>query len=117
MKFEPLAVALLLEVVACSSPFSGGTLCTEQFAAGITVSPIDSVTGAPVAGATAIARDGAFVDSTTDLNMIAGERAGTYSVTVRKTGYATWLRSGVNVTRDECHVKTVSLTAKLQPSP
>lgn len=76
------------------------------------------------AGATVIARDGAYADSATvpadGSNStpvgLAGERAGTYSITVRKAGYQTWSKGGVLVTKDVCHVIPVQVTAKLQPS-
>ena len=88
----------------------------------------DSVSGAGIAaGSTIVVKDGAFVDSLvvapnrTDLNNAqvhpanVFERAGTYDITVRRSGYATWTRSGVSVTRGRCHVQTVSVTARLQP--
>jgi hypothetical protein len=45
---------------------------------------------------------------------LAYERAGTYTVTVEQQGYRPWSRSGVRVTKDECHVRGVSITARLQ---
>jgi hypothetical protein len=45
---------------------------------------------------------------------LAYEKPGTYEVTVQQTGYRLWTRTNVQVTRDECHVQTVSLTALLQ---
>jgi len=44
------------------------------------------------------------------------EREGTDTITVRRAGYATWTRTGVTVTRDECHVRPVTVTARLQPA-
>jgi hypothetical protein len=44
----------------------------------------------------------------------AGEHAGIFRVTVRKPGYRDWVRSGVRVTRDACHVQPTTLTALLQ---
>ncbi len=111
------AAALLIQTAGCRTPFTDGVACTDILVPGISVAASDSITGAPLSGAVAVARDGAYVDSTTQLGMIAGERSGTYTVTVRKTGYAPWVRNGVTVTRDECHVKTVFLSAKLQPAP
>jgi hypothetical protein len=43
------------------------------------------------------------------------ENAGGYTVTVEQAGYRPWTRTNVRVTSDACHVKTVSLTALLQP--
>jgi hypothetical protein len=44
----------------------------------------------------------------------AGERAGTYDLTIRSPGYRDWTRTGVEVTKDQCHVRPVTLTARLQ---
>ena len=43
----------------------------------------------------------------------AVDRPGTYSVLVRSPGYSDWLRTTVDVTADACHVRTVTLTARL----
>ena len=107
-------------------PGGSGTVCTALFAYGITVTVVDSVSGAFAApGATVIASDGAYADSVIVPNTasasggigLAGERAGTYTVTVRKAGYKTWTKNGIVVTKDECHVKGVAITAKLQTGP
>jgi len=83
----------------------------------------DSSSGAPIGrGSKATAADGIFVATATypggtqdDLPLsLAHERAGTYTVVVTKPGYRDWRASGVRVTRDECHVITVTLTARLE---
>lgn len=126
MKFESLVAlaAALGAATACTSPMNDGVVCTEQLVPGILVHVVDSVSGSQtVSGGMAIAVDGAFRDSvsfsanaSTSLSLpLAYERQGTYAVTVRTPGYATWLKTGVQVTKGVCHVNTVSLTAKLQP--
>ena len=81
----------------------------------------DSASGTFVgAGARAIARDGTFADTafaeaTAFPYSLAFERPGSYTVTVEKPGYRLWTRDGVTVTRDRCHVITVSIVARLQP--
>ena len=110
--------ALLFTGVACSDP----TVCTLSFDYGIIVRVEDSLSGASAAfGARLVLRDGAYVDSTAvsfdGLHLSgAGERAGSYTVTVQKPTYHDWTRTNVRVTADECHVKAVSLTARLQPA-
>ena len=47
----------------------------------------------------------------------AGERAGTYAVTVTRDGYEAWTRFDVEVDEDECHVIPVTLLAELEPTP
>ncbi|MBA3645263.1 MAG: carboxypeptidase regulatory-like domain-containing protein [Gemmatimonadaceae bacterium] len=112
-----------LVLSACSQNSPQPIICTALFAYGITVTVVDSVTGAPAAsGAVLVARDGAYTDSVpaqadspnTSSVAAAGERAGTYTVTISKPGYKPWTQSGVTVTKDECHVRGVALTAKLQ---
>ena len=99
-----------------------GNVCTDEARAAISVEALDSITNAPVgADARIIASDGAFADTVITVEDFDGpyglahERAGSYTVTVEQEGYAPWSRSDVQVTRDECHVRTVRLTALLQP--
>jgi hypothetical protein len=47
----------------------------------------------------------------------ADERAGTYIVQLEAVGYQPWDTSGIRVTGNECHVRTASLTADLEPVP
>jgi hypothetical protein len=105
-----------------------GPICTGVFVWGLRVTVQDSVTGAPAAsGAQLIARDGAYADTSAfppdrpDLDgqplVAAGERPGTYTVTVRKSGFMEWVRTGVVVTADECHVRPVDVAARLQRAP
>lgn len=123
-----LAIGGLAALAACSGGRADyGVNCPDNYAYGIVVSVRDSTTGADaVAGATGIASDGAFRDSVSipsgtsphaSAISLVGERAGTYTVTVRKAGYRDWTNSNVVVTRDACHVRTVTLTAQLQPGP
>jgi hypothetical protein len=106
----------------CSSP--NDVLCTEIAVPAINVFVRDSASGSFAAnGATATAVDGTYTDTNGFPEIItqpelaislAYERAGTYAVTVTKTGYRDWMTSGVRVTRDVCHVRTVTLNAQLQ---
>lgn len=47
----------------------------------------------------------------------AGEREGTYTVTVRKAGFIDWERTNVVVTADGCHVRPVAVTGRLERAP
>lgn len=100
-----------------------GLDCTMDARAAITVDVLDSITNAPVGeGATITASNGTTVYSAITYDdypgpyQLANENAGEFTVTVQKPGYARWTRDGVRVTRGECHVRTVHLTALLQPS-
>jgi hypothetical protein len=96
--------------------------CTTNAAPAVSVAVHDSASNALVGrGAKIIARDGAFADTADITNEydgpygLAHERTGSYDVTVEQQGYRVWSRAGLNVTRGECHVQTVSITARLQP--
>lgn len=118
----------LLATAGCDLLDSPGVICTANFVFGLEVAVEDSSTDAPAAsGAQLIAQDGVWTDTVgfpsgrPDLDALplvsAGERPGTYTVTVRKAGFRDWQRTGVLVTADECHVHPVELTARLQPAP
>jgi len=119
-----LTIAALTLMVGC---YGGGPsepiVCTDQFVYGLTVAVRDQVTTLPKADdATLTLREGAYEEIVTDswdgtTLSGAGERAGTYSVTVEHAGYESWTRAGVEITADECHVIPVSLTAELIPVP
>lgn len=47
----------------------------------------------------------------------AGERAGTYTVTIGHAGYASFTQTNVVVNRDACHVIPVKLEARLLRNP
>ena len=117
----------LLTTAGCDLLDSPGVYCTENFVFGLEVAVQDSSTGAAAAsGAQLIAQEGAWADTVgfpsdrPDLDALplvsAGERPGTYTVRVRKSGFRDWQRTGVVVTADECHVHPVELTARLQPA-
>lgn len=128
----PLSLAALLLTSACGilEPHD----CTTEFRFGLAVAVRDSVTGVPIASGARLEtrKNGVVIDSGTaypnafppnqpvfDAQELlgAGERAGRYLVTVRKAGYRDWVRSDVVVGEDECHVRPVRLTARLQPLP
>jgi hypothetical protein len=119
------ALALLTLLSACSAVVDPA-ICTLEFRFGIGVQVQDSLTGAWIgSGATLVARDGSYVDSVTaqtgrpDMDdaplVTAGERAGTYDLVVRREGYQPWSKTGVKVERDECHVHSVMLLARMRP--
>lgn len=110
--------AAVLLAGGCQNPFNGGgTVCTMQFVHGISATVTDAATGANItAGSYLVAREGSYVDSVSaigDFLAATGERAGTYAVKIGRPGYSTWSRSGVVVTRNECHVNPVQLEARL----
>lgn len=115
---------LLVLLAGC---YQGGTvepvLCTKQFVYGLTVTVVDQSTSNPIAAAaTMTLRDGSYEEVVTDswdgsTLSGAGERPGTYTITIDHPGYETWTRVGVEISADECHVIPVTLTAELTPLP
>jgi hypothetical protein len=94
--------------------------CTADFRYGIVVAVVHSISGAVVADSAAgIVRDVAFTDSLMNAGggtlLGAGERAGNYEVIVRHPRYMEWRVDSIRVTEDECYVRPVLLTARLQP--
>jgi len=119
-------ISATLATISCEEPLT--VECLSVPVAGLRVAVVDSITLSPPAEATLVARSPAFVDSigpvepsrvtTTQRDTLvlyaAVDRPGTYSVQVRSPGYSEWLRTTVAVTADACHVRTVTLTARLQ---
>jgi hypothetical protein len=103
---------------------TAGGACTEEARAGLSVSVTDSLLGPVVfTGLSVVVYEGAYRDSILQATYpgapfegplgFAYERAGTYGIEIRADGYASWNRAGVVVERDECHVITVPVTARM----
>ena len=113
-RFAALGLALLIG--GCKSPL---VACNLNLVYGLIIVVTDSSSEALLGGVetTVEVRDGAYVDT---LSLFgneysgAGERPGTYSVTVQRSGYRVWRRDGIRVREDECHVIPVRVNARLQ---
>jgi len=128
LKYPMLAAGLLASTLtACQDP---GVVCTADIRPAVEVEVRDAVSGEHLSVTPrGVARDGAFEDSlrvgSTTLSIPplivtmvgADERAGTYLVQLEAEGYQPWDTSGVVVTGDECHVRTATFTAALDPVP
>ena len=96
-------------------------VCTTQFVYGLNVIVLDASTGSPIFQDIEVkVIDGTYQEI---LELVpgleyafvgAGERVGTYVVTVTKAGYQTYTSAPIVLTRDECHVIPQSLTVNLQ---
>jgi len=122
--------ALVLAFAACwgacaqrAGPAAeSAVVCTLEARSSFAVTVVDSTSGAPIrSGATVGVAEGPFADTLLapgpGASAYSGgvyERPGTYTVAVSHPDYRPWRRSGVEVTRDECHVQTQQLTARLQ---
>ncbi len=121
---RPAAVRV---IVLCAGAVIAGCraqeprVCTDILVPGILVDVRDSITDAYVGPQARIsATSGWYLNVVVTQDDdgpfgLAHERPGTYTVTVDKTGYTQWRRTGVEVTADGCHVRTVELIARLQP--
>lgn|SRR5688572_3770758 len=118
--FLALPIALALALAATAS--SCGGVCTLIALPGVTVTVVDSATNAPVEGdVIVVATHGPYADTAvvppllngTRTAFLAEERAGFYRVEVRAPGYATWTSPLLHVVQEDCHVRTVAVTARL----
>lgn len=111
-----LLLALLPVLGGCDI---AGVDCTAEFVYGIVVRAYDFEAGGPITEGLA----GHVLQSNYAETMVvwenslmgAGERKGTYSVVVTAPGYQDWVRTGVVVRDEGCHVATVELKAYLVP--
>ena len=114
-------LALLPLLAGCANPLIGRD-CTTDVHPAVSVQIWDARSAAVLTGpATAIARDGAFADTAEveagdSWARLALERPGVYEVTVRRAGYREWTRTGVRAKDGECHVRTATLHAVLEPA-
>jgi hypothetical protein len=130
---RPTAFVLLcLAGVGCAAldPRAGQVFCTHEMRPAVIVEIRDAQTNAPLAQqAFGAVREGAYVDSLRPAESLtaepstllsraaAHERTGTYSIEVRRPGYATFTASNVRVDKDACHVLTARVQAALVPVP
>jgi hypothetical protein len=116
----------LLAATACSNSGPTDIACSQVYVYGISLKVQNAVTGARITDSAAVQiKDGGYVEAynylgpadqpTSGVLSAAGERAGTYSISIRKDGFAPYDTAGIKVTRDVCHVHGVQVTAKLQP--
>lgn len=121
---------LCATVAACDLGPVRTPICTDEARFSIALVIVDSMSGeGRAAGSTVVLQDGAYQDSTSrppaapvpsDSIYFATntvERAGTYTVRVRRPGYALWEQQNVQVLQGACHVETIRVRARLQASP
>lgn len=120
MRHARLIAILLAAPLASCADLTGS--CTTDPKPTMRIEVLDAGTGAPLMGSTGAIRDGDYDEELTSMDgsnyLWAGGvsgRAGTYDVTVQREGYATWSREDVRVSANQCGVRTVDLTARLEP--
>jgi len=120
MKKALFAAAGLLAMAACERVAEPDPCSLPYFQPTLQVTVQDSVTGANITpGSTLVLRSGVYVDSVTVppevTSMHVGGSWGTFSLTVRQTGYQTWTKTGIEVEKNGCVPRTVDVTARLKP--
>ena len=129
LSVKPFYVGSLFVLVCLLGNFgcggSGSNVgCTASVDNGIVVVVTDAQTHAPIAaGAVGTIQDGTYketlrpftLDASGNVISLAGaaERTGTYTVQITKAGYAPFEKQNVVVTRNVCHVNTVTIAAEL----
>ena len=117
------AFALCLFLVACSSDEDSTPpdeeSCSEEFVYGLVITVNDAATGAGLNQVDITAREPSYTEvlvatPTAGVYQGAGERVGSYTLTVERDGYQTVVTDVITVEADECHVITQARTFSLQ---
>lgn len=116
---------LVSPIVACSEPI----LCTGDIRPAVEIEVLDRSSGEFIPSvARGVVQEGPYQDSLQPYSwtgqdpavavtyVAAFERIGIYQVHLEVEGYLPWDTSGIVVGRDECHVRTASFTAALDPT-
>ncbi len=125
MKPKTIAFLAALFMVGACDTQEESVFCTLEARPGLEIQIRDATTGAPaVDGALVLLVDGDYSEtlegppagemSEPPSLFGAYERAGTYDITIGKTGFKPWLARGIEVEADECHVITVEVDARLE---
>ncbi len=119
MKSIGVVSLVTLFLVGCP-PVNTGVVCTEIFVYGLNVTITDG-NGDPVSGGTLTLVDGDYTEIMMEIDPMgqsgvyvgAGERAGTYSLTIEADGFDTVTLDEITIGADECHVIPVELALSL----
>lgn len=112
----------LLLAIGCESS-DDQIYCTDEFVYGLHVTVLDAGNGQPMAdGVTVTAVQGSYHEVLYNLTGLdstfygAGERIGSYTLTVAKDGYHTYTTpTPIGVPANVCHVVPQAVTISLQP--
>jgi hypothetical protein len=121
MKRTLLALLAPLALAACEG-LSTPRVCPGVVQPSVRLTVEDAMSGTNVTpGASVVLRSGAYADSLVappGVNSVGvGNRAGTFTLTVRRAGYELWTRTDVRVEAGPCGAATVELTARLNRAP
>ncbi len=105
---------------SCKENNTENIICTYNFVYGLAINFTEKTTANPINGnITIVAKDGNYEETLeiSESNMSfygAGERKGTYILTVTADNYKTFVSEPIIVTADECHVLTEKRTFELE---
>ena len=115
--FRGLLPAFALAVNGCTQG------CDAVLKHGLGLVVLDETSGSPIASeVTVTVTEGTYTETVTippggaPFVSLAAERPGTYRVEVQASGYLTWVRQSVRVTKDDCHVVPVEVIVRLVKS-
>ncbi|PKG81916.1 hypothetical protein CXF85_15375 [Colwellia sp. 75C3] len=125
LRIVKLSLLSLIALAGCEEKTTNDgdvIACTEEFSPALRINVFDKETGFPNAcGATVKVQDGDFVEELTNeagesctenfTFSVAGERKGTYDITVIKEDHINWVQYDTVVTANICHVNTISVQA------
>jgi hypothetical protein len=117
-----ILVTILTIFLGCKEGKNSDTFCTLEFVYGLNINLIDANTSETITDdVNVIIKDGDYEEVLTNTESDthffgAGERPGTYTITITSNNYKTFISEPVVVTGDVCHVTTVAKTFELTPS-
>jgi len=119
MRREIGLVGLTLAASGCPFLGTGGVICTDIFVFGLTVN-VSNENGNPISGAALTLTEGNLSETMQETfpgqYAGAGERAGTYTLTVEAAGFTPLTLDNITVDADICHVIPVARDITLQTS-
>ncbi len=113
------AMSAGLSIGDCITIIPGPVACTQEYVYGLSVTVLNEEGGQSITGATLTLREGSYTEvmeeGSPGVYIGAGERAGSYTLTIEKTGFEDRAIGNLVVTANECHVIPLARTYTLQP--
>lgn len=123
MKFKLLLtlLTLVLSFTKCKTDDTpNDVICTQEYVYGLNITLIDATNSNKITeDITVVATDGNYEETLTlgvDSFFGAGERAGTYTITVTYANYQTYVSAPIELDANECHVIPKVIEITLQPN-
>ncbi len=121
LKFAGVAVMLAIAPYLRCIAVDDGQPCTMVYVYGVNAEVTNAETNAPISGATLTLRDGTYIEVMQSVAageyFGAGERKGTYTLTVAAAGFQTVTVEDIVVRADPCHVIPVTVKVPLTSQP